>query len=61
MCNYYEGWFCPNCDEWIEPLEVTYEETHDREGCGADVEWREDCENCDDCDNPLPCNAPLPL
>lgn len=34
------GWYCPTCGKYIDPNEVTYEETHDVQcgGCGGDVE-----------------------
>ena len=43
-------WFCPKCDIYIEPEEVTYEETHQH--CGEPAEWRAEnrkyktCANC---------------
>jgi hypothetical protein len=35
-----DKWWCPNCNEWVSPRDVTYEETHDVRsgGCGYAVE-----------------------
>jgi hypothetical protein len=35
-----DKWWCPNCNEWVSPRDVTYEETHDIRsgGCGNAVE-----------------------
>ena len=35
-------WYCPNCDQEVSSYNVSYEETHDVEGCGHPVEWVED-------------------
>lgn len=32
-------WWCPRCQERVEPKWATFEETHD--GCGCELEWRE--------------------
>lgn len=36
MCT---QWWCPTCKEFLDGIEVTYEETHDERcgGCGGDV------------------------
>lgn len=35
-----DKWWCPNCNKWVSPRDVTYEETHDIRsgGCGYAVE-----------------------
>ena len=36
-------WYCENCDEKVDPEDVTYEETHDTRsgGCGKNVEYKD--------------------
>ena len=35
------GWFCPKCNCYVQPQRVSFSETHDREGCGCPVYWKE--------------------
>ena len=37
-------WYCPYCDEYLYPEEVTFEETHDKRagGCGYPVDGAPD-------------------
>ena len=35
------GWYCQKCQEYVAGGAVTFEETHDVEGCGAHVMWFE--------------------
>ena len=36
----YEGfWWCPGCKKRVQPIDVTFEETH--EDCGYQVIWKE--------------------
>lgn len=45
MINPYNcPWYCPYCDEYLDPLEVTFEEMHDKEsgGCGHPVQGTPD-------------------
>ncbi len=32
-------WWCSSCKEIVEPIDVTFEECHDK--CGSSVEWVE--------------------
>ena len=40
MCE----WYCPYCDEYLLPEEVTFEEKHDKRvgGCGYPVQSKPD-------------------
>jgi len=39
-------WYCPKCDREVSEYFVSYEETHDNDGCGHHpVEWIDDEED----------------
>jgi len=40
-----DDWWCPKCQAWLVPEQVTYIETHAT--CGTPVEWRETREEAD--------------
>lgn len=37
-------WWCPKCEDWVHPAQVSFAEVHRREGCGEPVQPYKDHE-----------------